>query len=155
MARGEADGLQPVTAEEPRFVCWWYRLLCVGSLSLFSIILAVQSISAWPKPVAIAFSVATLLPLSWMVIRTTRTASVELRASHLIIRGLLRTRSIPWSDIEGADVGRGSTALLTWRVPVVLLHGSGTIFIDEVRSRRSNTIVDDVVRSITSRLGDR
>jgi len=65
-----------------------------------------------PTPVLVAIAVVTAIPWLWLLVRGAR---IRLVADErgLLVANYLRSRFVPWSEIERLQTGRGSMA---WQV---------------------------------------
>lgn len=135
-----------------RWVVWWYRTL-VTSWSCFILLIMVDMSLSSERVGGRIFTGVVSLVLIALLIRALRSASVELSDAGIGIRGALRTKRIPWSEIKAVHVSRGSSAyLLPWRVPGLELRDGSTVLADEFRSLRTPSKVDALVAEIRERL---
>lgn len=136
-----------------KYVVWWYRLLVTSIFVVFAVFLVGTAFQSSELGGRVYASVGATF-IIMLAIRAARGASIELTASEVIIRGM-RVRQIPWAEIESVEVGQGSSvAFRAWRVPCLVLTSGAVACADEVRSRRTPSIVDDVVRDIRGRLSE-
>lgn len=136
---------------ESVFVVWWYRCLVAATFTLQGAVFLSLAIDS-ANSVTRVLGTASAVVMVGLVVRSLRCATVRVSDAGVVVQGL-RVRRIPWRDIEGTGVGRGSTMLLgNWRVPCIELRDGAVICADEVRSLRERSIVDDVVGEIERRL---
>jgi hypothetical protein len=124
--------------ESRSFSARWYKCLLAGAFAMFSAFIAGPLLQDYP---AIAATVG--LPLAVLAVRAGR-IKVVIHADGMLIRGLYRTRRIPWEEIVDVVVGPGSGVGLRWRIPVVVLR-VGSVRIEDLRSLREPSVVDRAV----------
>jgi hypothetical protein len=128
-----------------RYVVRWYRATLITAFSSFAGLLLLLLFPV--ENVGTVLWVAAWVPVMIvLVVRACRAAQIEFREREIVVFGLLRTRRIPLDRLRSVGVTRGSSAaLLPWRVPYLELEDGSTIRVDEIRSFREPSIVDEVV----------
>ena len=141
------SGVAGGTCQPHRFVLRWYRLHMLLSCGvMLSLGLLARP---WAHPGIVSplfFTAVLLLPWPWLIARSARCASVRFEQDEVVIRSVLRTRALQRDDVVAAGVTRGTSGgPLTWWVPFLERRDGSVVRIDEIRSRRADSIVDDVV----------
>jgi hypothetical protein len=78
--------------------------------------------------------------------RSVQSATIELNESGIVVLPAFRRHRLPWERIVDVNVGAGSSAVgLAFRVPAFTLTDGSIIKAQGVRSRRTPSVVDDVV----------
>jgi hypothetical protein len=138
------------TGEPATFRCWLTSLLIVpvATFPLLSVMLLVISGSNAARACALIAGALGVF-LMWRLFLSAR---VRIGQDGVAVWNTFSSRLVPWAELRDAEVGFGTSLLLPWRVPVLVLVDGSFLLADGVRSLRKGTVVDDVVLAVKAHL---
>lgn len=125
----------------------WYAVMAASMWAMFAVFLG-GAFVPWSPLVGLLVAA----PMLWFSVRSAR-ISLTLSADGAVVRGMYRTRRVAWDDVEDV-VGAGSSTGLRWRIPVIVLK-HGAVRVDDLRSLREPSIVDEAVAAAQRYLDER
>ncbi len=134
-------------------VLWWYRAVVttvIAASFLYTVSLLPSSVEHPAAGVVVGMTSSALLA---MTVRAARSARMAVSIEGVVLYELLRTRRIPISDIRSVEVSSGSTLMLDWKVPVLVLEDESVVYANELRSLDPGGIAGQAASLVRRTLG--